>query len=58
MIERLRGIIVAPPIMVQSKNVFPKSYYFCITNNEIVQNSKSKAKNSHSSVPLTLYTET
>ena len=40
----LRGIIVAPPIMVQSKKFTPKSYYLCITNNEIGQNSKSKPK--------------
>ncbi len=26
------------------KKNFPKSYYFCITNNETVQNSKSKPK--------------
>ncbi len=30
--------------MVQSKNFSPKSYYLCITNNEIGQNSKSKPK--------------
>ncbi len=38
----LRGIFVAPPIMVQSKNFSLKSYYLCITNIEIVQNSKLK----------------
>ncbi len=43
-VSRLRGIIVAPHIMVQSTNFSPKSYYLCITNNEIVQNSKSKPK--------------
>ncbi len=37
----LRGKIVAPPIMVQSKIFFLKSYYLCITSIEIVQNSKS-----------------
>ncbi len=41
---RLRGIIVAPPMMVQTKFVSQKSYYLCITNNEIVQNSKSEPK--------------
>ncbi len=41
---RLRGIIIAPPIMVQSKNFSLKSYYLCITNTEIVQNSKLKPK--------------
>ncbi len=30
----------------------PKTDYLCITNDEIVQNSKSKLKNSHSCVPL------
>ncbi len=48
----LRGIIVAPPIMVQSKKCSLKSYYLCITIIEIVQNSKLKQKNSHSCVPL------
>ncbi len=38
--------------MVQSKKFSLKSYYLCITNIEIVQNSKSKPKNSHSCVPL------
>jgi hypothetical protein len=38
------GIIVAPPIMVQSKKCFPKSYFLCIANNEIAQNSKLKLK--------------
>ncbi len=33
--------------------VQPKSYYFCITNNEIVQNFKTQSqKNSHSCVPF------
>jgi hypothetical protein len=41
---RLRRIIVAPPILVQSKNFSPKSYYLSITNNEIGLNSKSKQK--------------
>jgi hypothetical protein len=40
---RLRGIIVAPPIMA-NKIFFHKSCYLCITNIEIVQNSKSKPK--------------
>ncbi len=31
--------------MVQSKNLFTEIYYVCITNIEIVQNSKSKPKN-------------
>jgi hypothetical protein len=44
LVLRLRGIIVALPIMIQSKNFPPKSYCFCITNIEIVQNSKSKPK--------------
>ncbi len=52
LVLRLRGIIVAPPIMVQQKIFSPKSYFLCITNIEIVQNSKSKPKNSHSCVPL------
>ncbi len=39
--------------MVQSNKIFTKTYYLCITNIEIVQNSKSKPKNSHSCVPLT-----
>jgi hypothetical protein len=30
----------------------PKSYYLCITNNEIGQNSKSEPKTSHSCVAL------
>ncbi len=38
--------------MVQSKYFSLKTYYLRITNNEIVQNSKSKPKNSHSCVPL------
>jgi hypothetical protein len=38
--------------MVQSKIFSLKSYYLCIINNEIVQNSKSKPKNSHYCVPL------
>jgi hypothetical protein len=38
-----------------TKKFPPKSYYLCITNNEIVQHSKMKPKNSHSScVPLSL----
>ncbi len=40
----LRGIIVAPPIMVQSKKCFPKILLFIQTNIEIVQNSKSNPK--------------
>jgi hypothetical protein len=48
----LCGTIVAPPIMVQSKQFLIKSYYLCITYTEIVQNSKSSQKNSHSCVPL------
>ncbi len=48
----LRGIIVDPPIMVQSKQNFPIILFLCITYNEIVRNSKSKPKNSHSCVPL------
>ena len=40
----LRGKIVPPPILAQSKIFFAKSYYFDINNNEIVQNSKSKPK--------------
>jgi hypothetical protein len=50
----LSRIIVAPPLWSNQKNVSTKSYYLCITNNEIVQNSKSKPKNCHSSVPITL----
>jgi hypothetical protein len=30
--------------MVQSKMFSPKSYYLCVTNNEIVQNTQSKPK--------------
>jgi hypothetical protein len=40
----LCGIIVAPPIMVKSKNVSLKSYYLCITNKEITHIPKSKSK--------------
>jgi hypothetical protein len=42
---RLRGKIVPPPKLAQSKNFFVKSYYFDITNIEILQISKSKPKN-------------
>ncbi len=34
----------SPHIGPIKKKFSPKSYYLCITNNEIVQNSKSKAK--------------
>ena len=52
LILRLRGINIAPPVMVQSKYFSLKTYYLRITNNEIVQNSKSEPKNSHLCVLL------
>ncbi len=52
LVFRLRGTIVAPPIMVQSKCFFSKISILSITNNEIIQNSKSAPQNSHSCVPL------
>jgi len=52
LVLRLRGIIVAPPIMVQSKKCSPKSYYLCITNNEILKIQNRSQKNAHSCVPL------
>jgi hypothetical protein len=44
LVLRQRGIIAAPPIMVQSKKIFPKILLFMHTNKEIVQNSKLKPK--------------
>ncbi len=41
---RLRGIILPPPIMGESKIVFTKPSYLSITSNETEQNSKSKPK--------------
>jgi hypothetical protein len=43
---------VTPSIMAQSKIVVTKPQYISITNHEIVKNSKSEPKNSHSCVPL------
>ncbi len=39
----LRGIIVAPPLIVQSKEFSLKSYYLGITNKEITQIPKSES---------------
>ncbi len=41
-----------------NKKISPKSHYLFITNNEIVQNSKSKPKNSYCCVPLSLVAST
>ncbi len=46
----LRGKIVPPPIIAQSKNVLVKSKDFDITNKEITQIPKSESKNSQSCV--------
>ncbi len=43
-LKTTRNNHIAPPIMVQSKKVSPKILFLCITNKEIVQNSKSKPK--------------
>ncbi len=46
------GIIVTPPKMAQSKMFYKTLIFEHITINEILQNSKSEPKNSHSCVPL------